>query len=73
VNSYVGPFTAVGDDCEIIDSEVEHSVVLSYSRIIGVARLTDSLIGKNVEVVRTEQRPHAMRLMVGDDCLIELH
>jgi glucose-1-phosphate thymidylyltransferase len=73
VNSYVGPFTAVGDDCEIIDSEIEHSVILSYSRIIGVPRLTDSLIGKNVEVVRTERRPHAMRLMVGDDCLIELH
>ena len=42
VDSYVGPFTAIADDCEIIDSEVEHSVVLEHSRIIGVPRLTDS-------------------------------
>ena len=37
-------------DCEIVDSELEHSVVLERSRIVGVARLTDSLIGRDVEV-----------------------
>jgi glucose-1-phosphate thymidylyltransferase len=73
VNSYVGPFTAVGDDCEIIDSELEHSVVLEHSRVVGVQRIADSLIGRHVEVVRNERRPHATRLMVGDHCLIELH
>ncbi|HEV7885929.1 MAG TPA: glucose-1-phosphate thymidylyltransferase, partial [Acidimicrobiales bacterium] len=34
VNSWVGPFSAVGDDCEVIDSEIEHSVVLEGSRIV---------------------------------------
>ena len=72
VNSYVGPFTAIADDCEIVDSEIEQSVVLERSRIIGVPRLADSLIGRDVEVVRTEQRPRATRLMVGDHCSIEL-
>ncbi|MGI8662383.1 MAG: glucose-1-phosphate thymidylyltransferase [Acidimicrobiales bacterium] len=72
VNSYVGPFTAIADDCEIIDSEVEQSVVLERSRIVGVPRLSDSLIGRDVEVVRTERRPRATRLMVGDHCFIEL-
>jgi glucose-1-phosphate thymidylyltransferase len=72
VNSYVGPFTAVASDCEIIDSEVEHSVVLEHSRIIGVPRLTDSLIGRYVELTRTQQRPSATRVMVGDHCSIDL-
>lgn len=72
VNSYIGPFTAVGEDCEIIDSEVEHSVVLDHSRIVGVARLTDSLLGRYVEVLRSGQRPRASRLMVGDHCSIDL-
>jgi len=72
VNSYVGPFTAVANDCEIVDSEIEHSVVLEHSRIIGVPRLTDSLIGKFVEVRRSAVRPHATRLMVGDHCSIDL-
>src|SRR4029078_9815896 len=39
VNSCVGPFTAIGDDCEVVGSEVEQSVVLDHSRIIGVPRL----------------------------------
>jgi glucose-1-phosphate thymidylyltransferase len=72
VNSYVGPFTAVANDCEIVDSEVEHSVVWEHSRIIGVSRLADSLIGRHVEVTRSGQRPSATRVMLGDHCLIDL-
>ncbi len=57
VNSYIGPFTAVANDCEIVDSEIEQSVVLEHSRIIGVPRLSDSLMGKYVEVRRSSARP----------------
>jgi len=72
VNSYIGPFTAIAEGCEIIDSEVEHSVVLERSRIVGVRRLMDSLIGREVEVKPSPARPRATRLMVGDNCVIEL-
>ena len=72
VNSYIGPFTAVANDCEIVDSEVEHSVVLEHSRIVGVPRLSDSLIGKYVEVHRSATRPRATRLMLGDHCRVDL-
>jgi glucose-1-phosphate thymidylyltransferase len=71
-NTYVGPFTAVAADCEVVDSEVEHSVVLERSTIVGVPRLTDSLIGRDTEVRRTGRRPHATRLMIGDHCSIDL-
>jgi glucose-1-phosphate thymidylyltransferase len=72
VNSYIGPFTAIAEGCEVIDSEVEHSVVLDRSRIVGVHRLMDSLIGRDVEVKPSPERPRATRLMVGDHCVIEL-
>ena len=72
VNSYIGPFTAVANDCEVVDSEIEHSVVLEHSQIIGVPRLTDSLIGRYVEIIRSGQRPSATRVMVGDHCTIDL-
>ena len=36
--------------CEIVDSELDHSVVLERSRIVGIQRITDSLIGRDVEV-----------------------
>jgi glucose-1-phosphate thymidylyltransferase len=73
VNSYVGPFSSVGPDCEIVDSELEHSVVLTRSRIVDVPRLTDSLIGREVELTRSTRRPRALRLMLGDHSVVELH
>ena len=33
-NSYVGPFSSIAPDCEIVDSELEHSVVLTRGRIL---------------------------------------
>ena len=72
VNSYIGPFTAIGDGCVITDTEIEHSVILERSRIVGVPRLVDSLIGRDVDVRRVERRPQATRLMLGDDCTVEL-
>jgi hypothetical protein len=37
-----------------------------------VTRLCDSLIGRDTEVFRSARRPQATRLMIGDDCVIEL-
>jgi glucose-1-phosphate thymidylyltransferase len=71
-NTYVGPYTSIAGDCLIIDTEIEHSVVLERSRIIGVPRLADSLIGRDVEIRRSEERPAATRLMLGDHCQVEL-
>jgi glucose-1-phosphate thymidylyltransferase len=71
-DTYVGPFTSIANDCEIVDAEIEHSVVLERSRIVGVHRIQDSLLGRDVEVVRSQLRPQASRLMLGDHSRIEL-
>ena len=39
VDTYVGPYTSIAADCELVDAEIEHSVVLERSRIIGVHRI----------------------------------
>lgn len=72
VNSYIGPFTSVYFDCEIVDSEIEHSVVLEESKVLDIARVADSLIGKQVVIHRSTTRPHATRLMVGDHSVVDL-
>jgi glucose-1-phosphate thymidylyltransferase len=72
VNSYVGPFTSIAAHCEVLDSEVDHSVVLEQSRITGVTGIADSLIGRNVEVSRSGERPRALRLMLGDHSKVDL-
>ena len=72
VNSWVGPFTAIAGNCEVLDSEIEHSVVLEGSRITGVARIADSLVGRNVEITRGTRRGKAVRVMLGDHSSVEL-
>jgi glucose-1-phosphate thymidylyltransferase len=70
--SFVGPFTSIYYGCEIVRSEVEHSVILEQSRIIDIPRLEDSLVGKEVTVTRSARRPRANRLMLGDHSIVDL-
>jgi glucose-1-phosphate thymidylyltransferase len=72
VDTYVGPYTSIAADCELVDTEIEHSVVLERSRIQGVHRIQDSLIGRDVEVERTGARPHGTRLVLGDHSRADL-
>ena len=70
--TFIGPYTSIAPDCVIVDSAIEHSVVLDHSVIRGVERLEDSLIGKRAVVGRSDRRPRAHRLMVGDHSQVEL-
>jgi glucose-1-phosphate thymidylyltransferase len=67
-SSYIGPFTSVARNCTIADSEIEHSIVLEESQIIGIgSRIESSLLGRNVQVRRGDARPRAYKFMVGDN------
>jgi glucose-1-phosphate thymidylyltransferase len=66
VDSFIGPYTSIGDGCVIEDSEIEHSVIMERCVVRGMHRLEDSLLGKEVTVERSDDKPKAYRLMVGD-------
>lgn len=67
VNSYVGPFTSIYHDCVVADTEISGSVVLEHTRIEDVGhRIEHSLIGRNVELLGHERRPHGYTLILGD-------
>lgn len=72
IDSFIGPFSAIGNDCVIRGSEVEHSVIMERSEVLDIPRLEDSLIGREAVVNRTQTRPRALRLMVGDHCQIDV-
>ncbi|MEA3055542.1 MAG: glucose-phosphate thymidylyltransferase [Actinomycetota bacterium] len=72
VDTFVGPFTAIGDDCVIRGSEIDHSVVMAKTTITDAGRLVDCLIGREVEITRTDGAPRAARLMIGDHSQIDL-
>ena len=73
VNSYIGPYTAIGEDVVIEGSEIEHSIVLSGSRIVDLpARMERSLLGKDVTLTRSDGMPKTMQFLVGDKAEISI-
>ncbi len=72
-NSFVGPFTSIGDECTIQNSEVEFSIVLNKCEILDVGlRIEGSLLGTSSRVIKADGRPRTHRFMIGDQSLIEV-
>jgi len=72
-NSYIGPFTSIGDNTVVRHSEVEYSIVLSECKILDVKiRIEGSLLGNDVEIVEANGKPHVHRFMIGDQSRVEV-
>jgi glucose-1-phosphate thymidylyltransferase len=72
-NAFVGPFTAIGERCEIVDCEIEHSIVMCDSALRNIRpRISDSLIGKEVVVERHDDMPRTVKLLLGDHAQVGL-
>ena len=72
-NSYIGPYTSVGDRTEIVGSEMEYSIVLRDCKILNVGiRIEGSILGNDVEIVQAQTRPRVHRFMIGDQSRIEV-
>jgi glucose-1-phosphate thymidylyltransferase len=73
INSYVGPFTSVYHHVLVEKSEIEHSIVLEHSRIVDIPqRIENSLIGRNVQIVRSPLLPRAYKMTLGDHSRVGL-
>jgi glucose-1-phosphate thymidylyltransferase len=67
-SAFVGPYTSIGERCTLVCCEIENSIVLADSTIRDIPlRIDGSLIGRNVRIVKTDQKPKAYRFMVGDN------
>jgi glucose-1-phosphate thymidylyltransferase len=69
IDAYVGPYSAIAEDCLVEQAEIEHSILLAGSQVSHLAgRMESSLLGRNVKIRRDEGRqPRAFRFMVGDN------
>jgi glucose-1-phosphate thymidylyltransferase len=65
-DAYVGPFTSIGPGCTLSRTEIEFSIVMADSSLIGVPRISKSLIGRNVTVAQAATAPLAHQFVVGD-------
>ena len=72
IDSFVGPFTSIARGCRVEHSELDYSVLLEGCVVRDVPRLEGSLLGRGVEIVRTQRRPSAHRFMLGDHSQLEI-
>lgn len=72
-DSYVGPFSSIGNNTTLKGSEVEYSIILRDCRIADVRiRLEGSILGNDVEIVEATGKPRVHRFMIGDQSRVEL-
>jgi len=72
-DAYIGPYTSIGSGVHVRRSEVEHSIVLADSVVEDLeTRMEASLLGRNVKLTRSAGVPKTLRLLVGDNCEIEI-
>ena len=71
--SYVGPFTSIAEDCTIVDSEIEYSIVLrGRLRQRGTGGSRHRIIGHDVEATLALHAPWAHRLVLGDHSKVQI-
>lgn len=72
-NSEIGPYSSIGTGCEILNSKVKRSVLMSGVRIEGISDhpVEDSLIGTDSEIIGSDKKA-TTSLFIGEKCKIQL-
>jgi len=71
-NSYIGPYTSIGNNCEIIDSEVEDSVVMEGAKLVNAGNIVDSMIGRGAVIAKNKSLPKGCKFVIGDFSWVRL-
>jgi len=65
-NTHLGPYTSVGDNCKIVNTEIVESIVMRGTSINCRKKILDSIIGMDVKILENENIPWACRFFIGD-------
>lgn len=72
-NAYIGPYTSIGNNVELYDTEIEHSVVFDGVKINCSQRIADSIIGIGAHITQAcRTKPAGHKLIIGDNSVVEL-
>ncbi|MCK4674116.1 glucose-1-phosphate thymidylyltransferase, partial [candidate division WOR-3 bacterium] len=72
-HSYIGPFSSIGDNVLIENSEIECSVIMEGAKIKNVEKRIDrSIVGKNVVINVTTRSPRTHKFILGDQSYVEI-
>lgn len=72
-DTYVGPYTFLGDHVKIVASEIENAIVHEGTRIADIEhRIQDSIIGAHTHIVRIKTKPAICQFRVSKNSFIEI-
>jgi glucose-1-phosphate thymidylyltransferase len=71
-DSLIGPNASIYEECTVSGSQIEDSIVMERCRLEDVQGVSQSLLGKDVEVRRGKTPPAMYRLMLGDQSQVEV-
>jgi len=72
-DSYIGPYTSIGDNVRITNTEIENSIILERAEIKCGKRIVDSLVGHSSIITASgDSLPWGHKLIVGDNSVVEL-
>ena len=72
-DSYIGPYTSIGERACVEGTEVERSIISAGASVKHVGgRLVASVVGRDARVFRDFSLPRALRLRVGDGTEVAL-
>lgn len=70
-NAAIGPNVSLGDGCVVEDCSVENSILMDRAHVSGVARVGNSILGRDAVLSKTSSGSHVV-LLVGDHCIAQL-
>jgi len=71
-DGYIGPYTSIGNNCEIINSEVEDSVVMDGAKLINAGNIVDSIIGRGAVIEKNKNLPKGNKFFIGDNSWVRI-
>ena len=72
-NAYIGPYTAIGDRCQITAAETDDSIVMEDTVVDVERKLVRSMVGKGSKILNANGlSPKGQRLVVGENTTIYL-
>jgi glucose-1-phosphate thymidylyltransferase len=71
-DSYIGPYTSIGDNCEIINAEVEDSVIMDGAKLLNAGKVIDSMVGRGAVIEKNKYPPQGGKYIIGEFSWIRL-
>lgn len=72
-DSFIGPFTAIGNGVEIEAGDIENSLIMDYVDIKTSEKIVDSLVGYNCNILDDGRTlPSGHKLIIGQNSSVEL-